>query len=46
MEAKEGFEAIAGFDDFNCSASYAMTTLSVVEDRICMATNQTTKLSS
>jgi len=32
--------------NFNCSASYAMTTLSVVEDRICMATNQTTKLSS
>lgn len=32
--------------DRNCSASYAFTTLSATEDRICMATNQTVKLSS
>jgi len=30
----------------NCSAGYAFTTLSVVEDRICMQTNQTVKLSA
>jgi len=32
--------------EFNCSASYAMSTLGVVEDRICMASNKTVKLSS
>lgn len=32
--------------EYNCSASYAMTTLGVVEDRICMANNKTVKLSS
>ena len=30
----------------NCSASYAMATLSAVEDRICMASNTTVKLSA
>ena len=32
--------------DRNCSSSYAMATLSAVEDRICMANNKTLKLSS
>jgi len=32
--------------DRNCSASYAMATLGVVEDRICMGSNQTVRLSS
>lgn len=32
--------------DKNCSASYVFATLSAVEDRICMVTNQTLKLSS
>jgi hypothetical protein len=30
----------------NCSSSYAFTTLSVVEDRICMANNQQVRLST
>lgn len=30
----------------NCSASYVMSTLSAVEDRICMANNKTIKLST
>jgi len=33
-------------EGFNCSASYAMSTLSAVEDRICMANNKTIKLST
>lgn len=32
--------------NLNCSSSYAMATLGVVEDRICMATNKTVKLST
>lgn len=35
-----------GAGERNCSASYAMATLGVVEDRICMATNKTVKLST
>lgn len=31
---------------YNCSASYAMSALGSVEDRVCMATNKTIKLSS
>jgi len=31
---------------FNCSSSYAMASLGVVEDRICMGSNQTVRLSS
>lgn len=30
----------------NCSASYVMSSLGVVEDRVCMVTNKTIKLSS
>ena len=32
--------------DFNCSSSYAFTTLSVVQDKICMTNNNTIQLSA
>lgn len=32
--------------DFNCSSSYAFATLGVVQDKICMGSNQTVQLSA
>ena len=39
-------QSIGYGDAKNCSASYAMVTLGVAEDKICMSQNNTVKLSA